>query len=141
MTTKHNLPPVEGTCLCCWDDISASNYVEYRSAVDGAWLPSGYCQACIEQLISTQWSTYTNSLEKTTCKAEMRRLLQRGPPINIRDPKALPCPEDAEVHSLWFAHDGFEHSAKLVGSLEGVERDKYWQDKMSFYDNDEPEES
>ena len=62
---------------------------------------------------------YTTSLAKTTCKAEQRRLLQKGPPINISDARALECPDGGEVHSLWYCSDGLEHSAKLEGSFEG----------------------
>jgi hypothetical protein len=74
---------------------------------------------CIEQLLKTQWSTYTTALAKTTCKAEQRRLLLKGPPVNISDAKALACPDDAEVHSLWYMVDNLERSAKLEGSLAG----------------------
>lgn len=126
--------------MCCWDDLAAETYVEYRSAADAPWQPSGYCQNCIEQVQKTQWSTYKTSLEKTTCKAEQRRLLARGPPINISDAKALPCADNGEVHSLWYMTDGAEHSAKLEGSLTGEERQKYWDEQEAFYIKDEPEE-
>ena len=120
MSCLHRLEaPVDTSCSCCWDDIDASNYVEYKSSPDSEWFPSGFCVNCIQHLIDAQWDTYVNGLAKTTCKAEQRRLLQRGPPINVRDPKALACPEDGEVHLLWFMNDGLEHSAKLTGSLEG----------------------
>lgn len=100
---------------------------------------------CIEHLLKTQWGAYRTALEKTNCKvcfrkldfcefsvistafslsccghqAEQRRLLARGPPINISDAKALPCPDNGEVHSLWYMSDGQDHSAKLEGSLTG----------------------
>ena len=45
--------------------------------------------------------------------------MAKGPPINISDPKALPCPDSGEVHSLWYMVDLKEHSAKLEGSLVG----------------------
>lgn len=111
--------PAELTCACCWDDITSSNYVEYKASESSEWLTSGYCMTCIEQLIETQWDQYVNGLANSTCKAEQRRLLNRGPPINIRDPKALPCPDDAEVFQLWYMIDNSTHSAKLKGSLEG----------------------
>eukprot|EP00596_Hydrurales_sp_CCMP1899_P001337 CAMPEP_0119041888 /NCGR_PEP_ID=MMETSP1177-20130426/14160_1 /TAXON_ID=2985 /ORGANISM="Ochromonas sp, Strain CCMP1899" /LENGTH=105 /DNA_ID=CAMNT_0007008289 /DNA_START=231 /DNA_END=548 /DNA_ORIENTATION=+ len=81
----------------------------------------------------TQWSTYTTALEKTTCKAEQRRLLAKGPPINVSDTKALPCPDGGEVHTLWYMSDGLERSAKLEGSLTGEDRQKYWDEQASFY--------
>jgi hypothetical protein len=68
-------------------------------------------------------------------------MLQAGPPINLKDKTALPCPDDAEIHSLWYMEDNKEHSAKLKGSLEGEERQKYWDEQKKFYIAEEPEES
>ena len=118
MSEGHKLP-VDISCACCWDDIDSSNYVEYKSSAESEWLPSLFCANCIEHLRSTQWDQYVNGLAKTTCKAEQRRLLERGPPINIRDPKALPCPNDGEVFLFWFMSDNLEHGAKLTNALEG----------------------
>jgi len=133
--------PVEGnTCACCWDDICQSNYVEYRSHESGDWLSSGYCQSCLQHLIQTQWQVYISSLEKSTCRAEMKRLLGRGPPINLRDPKALPCPNDGEVFEVWFMSDGAIHSAKLDGSLLGEDRDIFWREKLEFFPEEESDD-
>lgn len=87
--------------MCCWDDIDKSNFVAYSSQnsdgilipvrisllkslqllffsfEDANWLASGFCEACVNILIQTQWDLYVNSLAKTTCKAEQRRLLAR----------------------------------------------------------------
>jgi hypothetical protein len=113
-------------CSSCWEDITATNYVEYfptpsieEHAEPVQWTMSKYCEDCVKYLLQTQWKIYTDALAKTTCKAEQRRLLKRGPPINLRDDEALPCPEKGEVQSLWFLSDGLEHSAKLEGSLVG----------------------
>jgi hypothetical protein len=95
---------------------------------------------CIGQLLSTQWNAYVSALAKTTCKAEQRRLLARGPPINLRDPKALPCAEEGEVQLLWYMAEGAEKSAKLEGSLEGEEREKFFDEQKKFYIQDEPDE-
>lgn len=139
--------PVEGSsCACCWDDITSENYVEYRSFDSSSahsslqWLPSGYCQACVEQLIKTQWYTYVSSIEKSTCRAEMKRLLARGPPVNVRDPKAMPCPDEREVAELWYISDGAVHDAKLEGSLTGEAREAFWKEKLEFFLEDEGDE-
>jgi hypothetical protein len=105
--------------MSCWDDIDDNNYVEYRATANGDWQPSGFCETCVSYLLKTQWDLYTSALAKTTCKAEQRRLLKAGPPVNLKDAKALPCPDEGEVHSLWFKSDSAEHSAKLEGSLTG----------------------
>lgn len=105
--------------MSCWDDVTPESYVEYKSSAESEWKPSGFCQTCINFLLNSQWDIYTSALAKSTCKAEQRRLLQHGPPINIKDAKALECPDGGEVFSLWFMSDGLEHSAKLKGSLVG----------------------
>jgi hypothetical protein len=139
------------TCLSCWDDITQENYVEYRYILPNTsdkfspWLKSGFCQMCVNHLQNTQWEKYVKELAGTTCKAEQRRLLTRGPPINLRDPTAMPCGDPppkaidekaktngdsdntnssssayyCEVSELWFASDNLVHSAKLNGSLVG----------------------
>jgi hypothetical protein len=48
------------------------------------WRPSVYCQVCIQRLLGRQWDDYTNAVNTSTCAAEIRRLLARGPPINLR---------------------------------------------------------
>ena len=125
--------------MSCWDDIDATSYVEYRASQEAEWKSSGFCQVCVSYLLTSQWELYTSALAKTTCKAEQRRLLAAGPPMNLKDAKALETPDGAEVHSLWFMSDGQEHSAKLDGSLLGDERTKYWEDQKSFYITDEPD--
>lgn len=137
---NHQEPKEGSTCLCCWDDLTEDTYVEYQTSEASPWLPAGYCSSCIEELLSTQFHQYVKAITTTTCKAEMRRLLNKGPPINLQDAKALPCPDDKEVYSLWFSKDKLVHSAKLDGSLVGDEREKFWKEKMNFFAENEPEE-
>lgn len=144
--SEHAKPTDGASCASCWDDLTKDTYVEYRAEIGGLWLPSAFCQECITILLRSQWLKYTDALRTTTCKAEQRRLLQRGPPINLSDKTALPCPggDHAEVQSLWFMSDNDEHSAKLEGSLEGEEKQKFWDEMQSFWIQDEaddPEEA
>eukprot|EP01036_Dinobryon_divergens_P033705 gene33705-43563_t len=88
-----------------------------------------------------EWDLYVNTLAKTTCKAEQRRLLAKGPPSKIHDDKALPVPENAQVELLWYSSDSLEHSSKLLGALEGEARTKYWEDQKLFYIHDEAEDA
>lgn len=118
-TVTHGIPKEGATCMSCWDDVDSTSYVEYKSSTEAEWLPSGFCVSCVEHLLNSQWEIYTTALAKTTCKAEQRRLLKAGPPINIKDATALACPDNGEVYSLWFMRDGEVHSAKLTGSLVG----------------------
>ena len=141
-SSSHRVEPPSdiSTCACCWDDIDSSNYVEYKSSETSGWFSSHYCSMCIDHLLKSQWHVYVNALEKTTCKAEQRRLLSKGPTINIKDQKALPCPDDGEVYILWYLSDNQEHSAKLEGSLIGDERQKYWDEQSAFYIADEKDD-
>ena len=49
----------------------------------GEWKPATCCSTCVEYLLNTQWKLYVDLLEKTTCAAEQRRLLEKGPPLNV----------------------------------------------------------
>ena len=118
-TSAHGTPTAGSSCMCCWEDLTGENYIEYKSSIDSPWLPSGFCRDCINTLIQHQFDTYKKSLAETKCKAEQRRLLQQGPPINISDKTALVCPDGGEVYLLWQMIDGTERSAKLDGSLVG----------------------
>ena len=130
---KHRNPSEGSECMVCFDDISAENYVEYKAEENSKWLSALSCQMCIEHLIGTQFARYSELVKKTTCKAELGRLLKAGPPINLKESQTLPCPNDKEVYKLWFSSDKEEKSAKLTGSLEGEERLKYWDDLKAFW--------
>ena len=124
MASHHHQPAHGAACACCWDDLSADNYVEYKSHPSSdnqhpIWQASGFCENCTEHLLKTQFSLWTEALAKSTCLAEQRRLLKRGPPVNLRDDKALPCPDNGEVARLWYMRTNHEKTAKLEGSLEG----------------------
>ena len=126
--------PVEGAeCMVCFDDISEENYVEYKSEENSKWLAALSCQMCIEHLIGTQFARYGDLVKKTTCKAELGRLLKAGPPINLKESQSLPCPDDGEVFKLWFSSDKAERSAKLKDSLVGEERLTYWNSLKAFW--------
>eukprot|EP00968_Pinguiococcus_pyrenoidosus_P001713 scaffold78_cov265-Pinguiococcus_pyrenoidosus.AAC.2 len=72
-------------------------------------------------------------VKKSTCAAEMRRLMEAGPPIYVSDKHGLPLPEgDTHVAMLWYASDGEERSSKLEGAPEGAERDELWQSLKAF---------
>lgn len=141
MASDHSSPVEGATCMSCWEDLTSDLYVEYQGSADSAWMPSGYCKSCIQHMLNSQWEAYCSSLAKTTCKAEQKRLLTKGPPINISDKTALPCPDDGEVHALWFMDEPtVDQSAKLTGSLVGEARAKFWEEQKAFYIHDEPDE-
>ena len=85
------------------------------------------------QLLEEQFQQYIDRVKKSDCQAELRRMLAAGPPIFISDKHAFPLDEgETHVVKLWYASDGEERSAKLVGAVEGAERDELWESLKSF---------
>ena len=97
------------------------------------WKPALYERSVVEQLLQDQFQQFIERVKETDCQAELRRLLQTGPPIYIQDKHAFPLEEgDTHVVKLWFAADRQERSAKLQGAVEGDEREKLWQELNQF---------
>ena len=72
-------------------------------------------------------------VQKSDCEAELRRLMEAGPPIYIKDDHGFPLDDgDTHIVKLWFASDDEERSAKLVGAVEGDEREELWNTLKSF---------
>ena len=113
-----------------------SKKVEYQSYPSMQWQAAQFELCVIQQLLETQFEQYITRVKAPTCQAELRRLLQAGPPIYISDKVALPLADeehDTHVCKLWYAIDQKEHSAKLVGApVEGVERDTLWAELNEF---------
>ena len=133
----HAKPGNDLDCMVCWDTLNEETYIEYKISADSKWMPGMICETCVEHLRKTQYARYSELLQKSTCKAELRRLLTAGPPIRVREPQALPCPNDGEIHSLWFISDKKEHSALLEGALEGEARMKYWNELKEFWSKED----
>jgi len=145
LNDEHGKPSDGMCCLCTYEDISeeAGNYVEYQSYPSMKWSPALFEREIVESLVNSQFEKYVETVKKSDCQAELRRLLDQGPPIYVSDKVALPLPEgDEYVMKLWFAHDGKERSAKLKGALEGKERDNLWNELKLYLikDEEDPEE-
>ena len=114
------------------------NKVEYQCYPSLKWKPSLFEASVIQQLLHTQFQNYLTRVKSTDCQAELKRLLKSGPPIYIYDKHGLPLDEegssggDTHVCKLWFASDGKERSAKLTNAVEGVERERLWQELKEF---------
>ena len=107
--------------------------VEYQSYPSLKWKPSLFEMEVVQKLLDEQFHQYVDRVKQTDCQAELRRLLDKGPPIYISDDTALPLEEgDTHVSKLWFASDGQERSAKLKDALEGGAREKLWEELKQF---------
>eukprot|EP00536_Pseudo-nitzschia_multiseries_P018875 jgi/Psemu1/248943/estExt_Genewise1.C_32870003 len=137
-------------CYCTMEDITEDdgNYVEYQTYPSGTWHPCQFERSIVEHLLKTQFNAYVERVHKTDCKAELRRLLEEGPPVWLSDPHALPLPgdnnndnnNDTHVCKLWYAGDDIEVSAKLENAVEGDERRKLWDELKLFMITDGTED-
>merc|ERR1712127_1155123 len=116
------------------------NYVEYQCYPSMKWKPSFFEECVVQQMLETQYQQYIDRVKKTDCQAELRRLLEPGPPIYISDKHGFPLSEDdgdLYVTKLWYVSDGKERSAKLKGAVEGQDRDHLWIELRKFLVEDD----
>ncbi|TMW57446.1 hypothetical protein Poli38472_003371 [Pythium oligandrum] len=136
--------PYEGMeCLATMDDITEEegNYCEYQTAPSGTWRPALFAAEIVQQLLDTQFHTYIKKVQEADCKAELRRLVTKGPPVWLEDKHALPLPEgETHITKVWFAKDDEEKSAKLDGAVEGDEREKLWSELKELLEAAEDDE-
>ena len=111
------------SCLICFDDLTEDDIVLYKISSDIEYIRSDCCKSCVKHLIENSWDVYIDRIKKAECEAEMKRLIEYGPPVNLRcmsimtnynnNEKIKP---DEEFESLYF--DNQIQSAKLIGSLD-----------------------
>jgi hypothetical protein len=107
--------------------------VEYQGYPSLQWRPALFEQAAVEQLLADQFHQFVERVKTTDCQAELRRLLDTGPPCFVSDPNGFPLVEgDTHVLRLWYASDNQERSAKLAGAVEGEEREALWTELKAF---------
>ncbi|KAI9916692.1 hypothetical protein PsorP6_017044 [Peronosclerospora sorghi] len=127
----HGKPRAGLECMATMDEITEEegNYCEFQSYPSGSWHASLYCSDVVEQLLATQFHVFMKKVQEADCKAELRRLVAKGPPIWLEDKHALPLPRgDTHITQVWFAKTNEERSAKLDGAVEGEVREALWTD-------------
>tara|TARA_B100001094_G_C18126031_1_gene769515 strand:- start:384 stop:770 length:387 start_codon:yes stop_codon:yes gene_type:complete len=121
-------------CKSCFEDLTKINKVYYRINNKKNWLESKYCCNCVTYLQNTAWKIFTDQVTKADCKKALKKILDVGPPINLRDKNGFPDPIDntklTEIDELLF-YDNIIKPAKLKDSLVGQERINY----ISFLEN------
>lgn len=128
-------------CLVCCSPIDTQLYSEFRYHQEQEWIPSRYCWDCIQYLLKTRWQDYCDSITKADCAVALDRLIQNGPPINLRDPVGFYDPEpskheeiqpgmfrnkDVSLEVYEFKYCNNVLTAKLEGSLTGNKRKMWW---------------
>ncbi|OQR98590.1 hypothetical protein ACHHYP_20362 [Achlya hypogyna] len=144
MAMEHGRPEEGMECLATMDDITEENYVEYQTYPSMTWHASKFCADVTLQLLDSQFPAYMKGVQEPDCKAELRRLLTKGPPVWIEDKYGFPLPDNGDTHivNLWFLATGEERSAKLTGAVDGEAREALWSDlKQLLTAMDEDDES
>lgn len=114
-------------CITCLDEYES---VEYKEK-DGEWLNSPYCERCINYFIENQWDNYVNTIKTETCKKTIRRMIDSGPPIYVKEPVGMPCENSQGVYEFNFGQDVVNDQRVVSGKLKGV----YEGDEMVNYKN------
>lgn len=129
MAESSNDEDTSAYCLSCYGDFSEVESFEYNDSPNSEWRKAPYCIECFNHIKSTQFKKYKKSVDTADCVAALRRCVQEGPPVNVRD-KGFKCNnENGEVYQ--YKYNGNIHSAKLEDSIEGEERQKWWDDMKS----------
>ena len=117
----HGAPTDGMECMATMEDITEEdkNYCEFQTMPSGKWHPALYSSEVVKRLIKTQFADYVAGVRKADCAADLKRRLNKGPPIWVEDKHALPVPEeDTHICRVWFAEEGKEYSAKLKDCVE-----------------------
>ncbi|ETV84319.1 hypothetical protein H257_03562 [Aphanomyces astaci] len=124
----HGVPAQGMECLATMEDITSETYVEYQTFPSLQWHPCQFSAEVVTQLQEAQFPAFMKGVQEPDCKAELRRLLAKGPPIWVEDKYGFPLPDNGDTHvvALWFSSTNEEKSAKLHGAVEGDEREKLW---------------
>ena len=109
--------------------------VKYQINNNTTWHLSNYCESCVYYLLNTSWKIYTDQVKQADCKKALQKLIDVGPPINLRDRVGFPNPLDktklTEIDNLMFLKNKKIISAKLKDSLSGEKRTEY----IKFFKN------
>lgn len=128
----HQLPMPGRECLASFEEIDASNYVEYQTLPSGAWHACRYSQETVEHLLESSYKMYLGDIEKASkdCAAAVRRLVAKGPPLYLSDCNhgdAIPVPEgDTHVAQFWFMNGNVTVSGVLPDAAQGDARAALW---------------
>lgn len=69
------------TCIACCEDITENNFVLFKDTHSKDWESCIYCCDCITFILNTKVKKIIDELEKTDCKATIRRFIE-GEPID-----------------------------------------------------------
>lgn len=108
------------------------DYCEYQTN-DGLWHSSPYCSEVVRHLLQTGFHKYLKTIDEADCKATLRRAIQSGPPLYLRD-KTFNIPDDQYITKVWFKSDNIEIDAIYEGAPIGEEREKMWKQHKKIFE-------
>lgn len=114
----------EEECLACWECLTDETSCEYSFDGD-SYKPSAYCLECLAHVIETHFVRWCDKVYKANCKKELRGLLDAGPPIYLNE-KDLGISKSSQNITMYRFANEKPKSAKLLGCLEGQERQDLW---------------
>ena len=95
-------------CACCFEDIDIK--IKYRDRPEGEWKECPYCKECILYMKEHQFLDYVKQVEQETCEKSLKRLIEMGPPLKVREPVLLPCENKTdEVYEFDCFSSNLEH--------------------------------
>lgn len=115
-------------CISCLDSIQETNY--YRTSDDSEWIITPYCTECISWMIENQWDDYVETIKKETCKKTLRRMLEKGPPLYVKEPITMPCDNHDGIYQ--FKLDGEIVSGELKDHYVGDQLEKYRKELLEY---------
>ncbi len=128
-------------CIACCCPIDEDLYSEFRYDPNQKWIQSRYCWDCIQYMLKNKWQDYVDGITKADCASALERLINGGPPINLRDPVGFYDPDpnkhdeiqkgifrnkDVSLEVFELRYQNNIYPAKLDNSLTGDERLKWW---------------
>ena len=106
-------------CALCFEN----KIIKYHIDEDKDFI---YCYNCVLYLKDNQWYNYIKDL-KTDCQASLKRSIEIGPPVNVRD---FAVENGKEID--YFIDNNKMISAKLKNSFDVEKRDAFWTDLKQF---------
>eukprot|EP00440_Ansanella_granifera_P023808 gb/GFBE01025859.1/.p1 GENE.gb/GFBE01025859.1/~~gb/GFBE01025859.1/.p1 ORF type:complete len:240 (+),score=64.67 gb/GFBE01025859.1/:1-720(+) len=123
---------VSGSCQITFEDLTPSDCVEYAfGEAPGQWALAQVSLEALETYRGMKFEAWKQMLEKPTCEAQFRRMLQLGVVTQLYDPQMFPTPE--ELKPQYQVTD--ERTGKLISLPHPVKELRVWNAEKQQYDS------
>eukprot|EP00931_Biecheleriopsis_adriatica_P056106 TRINITY_DN33251_c0_g1_i1.p1 TRINITY_DN33251_c0_g1~~TRINITY_DN33251_c0_g1_i1.p1 ORF type:complete len:242 (+),score=69.01 TRINITY_DN33251_c0_g1_i1:221-946(+) len=126
---------VNGSCQITFEDLTPSDCIEYSFAeAPGEWHLAQICLEALEQYKGTKFNSWKDMIEKPTCEAQLRRMLNIGLVTQLFDAQMFPTPE--ALKSQFQVTD--DRNGKLIQLPHPVKEMRVWNAEKQAYDSIDP---